>query len=224
MKRLVIMALFALPFAVLAESGVEYARAGSAAGSWSFWSVAAAVDDDPSVINEMVDDGFDVNTKDEDGWTLLHYAASRGNVSVAKALIEAGADVGAREKLYSLTPMHFADTLPVMEALSAAGADINAEDRRGLTPLQRAVLVEALSTVEALIAAGADINAKSSKIGGSTPLHHAARFVREGPIIEMLVAAGADIHAEDDDGDTPLDVAKSWGNELAIDVMLRPPA
>ena len=36
--------------------------------------------------------GVDVNKKDKDGWTPLHYAANRGHVDVVKILLKNKAD------------------------------------------------------------------------------------------------------------------------------------
>ncbi|ABZ92643.1 Ankyrin repeat protein [Leptospira biflexa serovar Patoc strain 'Patoc 1 (Ames)'] len=54
---------------------------------------------DPKTIKEKVNKGFNVNTKrNEDGYTLLHYAAELGNVDLAKFLITKGADLNVPMK------------------------------------------------------------------------------------------------------------------------------
>ncbi|TGL18619.1 ankyrin repeat domain-containing protein [Leptospira levettii] len=54
---------------------------------------------DPKTIKEKVNKGFDVNTKrNEDGYTLLHYAAELGNIDLAKFLISKGAGLNVPMK------------------------------------------------------------------------------------------------------------------------------
>ena len=71
-----------------------------------------------------------------------------------------------------------------------AGADPNARDENGLTPLHWATTSEA---VTALLQAGADLEARD-KIGG-TPLHRAAELSNSPAVIKVLLDAGADTAA-----------------------------
>ncbi|MCK4341376.1 MAG: ankyrin repeat domain-containing protein [Phycisphaerae bacterium] len=91
-------------------------------------------------------------------------------------------------------------------ALLAAGADVNAVDQRGFTPLHVAATSHNEKLIQLLLDAGADVNACDAS--GETPLHVAARHFRlEG--IELLLASGADVHALNTRGDTPLHVLGS---------------
>ena len=52
-------------------------------------------------------ESIDVNAKNEDGQTPLHFAARRGHTETVKYLVEKGADVNAKNK-YGQTPLHYA--------------------------------------------------------------------------------------------------------------------
>ncbi len=84
------------------------------------------------------------------------------------------------------------------------GADVNAKNNSGWTPLHIAAYVGLKEIAKLLLAKGADVYAKDSI--GVTPLHYAAWNGRT-EIAELLIAAGADVNAKDDKDDTPLDVA-----------------
>ena len=105
-----------------------------------------------------------------------------------------------------------------IKQLIADGADVNAKNRDGTTPLQTAAIRGHKEFLELLIANGADVNAKNED--GMTPLHctavgtslnYLSRGGRYGvdhkEIAELLISAGADVNAQDEDGETPVDIA-----------------
>jgi ankyrin repeat protein len=60
---------------------------------------------DLAKVRQLLEQGADVNTRDELQLTPLHWAAIYGKTEVAKLLIEKGADVNARDK-NQRTPLH----------------------------------------------------------------------------------------------------------------------
>ena len=93
---------------------------------------------DAKVVAELLDrsPGL-VDVKFGDGSRPLHAAAMWGYDRIVDLLIERGADVNARDRLWR-RPLHWAATnghRKVCELLLAAGADVNAKDRHGETPL-----------------------------------------------------------------------------------------
>ena len=113
------------------------------------------------------------------GMTALSFAAREGRLEAARLLIDAGADVNAREA-NGISPLVMAITnrhTPVAALLLARGADPNAADWWGRTPLWSAVDMRnldldsrtlengvergpALELIEGLIARGADVNVR----------------------------------------------------------------
>ena len=75
----------------------------------------------------------------------------------------------------------------------ADGADVNAKDKVGVTPLTYATFKGAKEITELLITTGADVNAKD--VDGRTPLHRAASY-SHNEVAELLIAKGADVNAK----------------------------
>jgi hypothetical protein len=97
--------------------------------------------------------------------------------------------------------------------LAHAGADPNARDSDGLTPLHRAVAWNPDPAVtRALLAAGADPGARI--VGGFTPLHLAAGGTTNPEVIIVLVEAGTDPNVRADGAMTPLMVAAAFNTSV----------
>ena len=90
----------------------------------------------------------------------------------------------------------------IIRLLLDAGADPNAVDDGGLTPLHQGAKNSNPVITAHLLAAGADPNALDNE--GYTPLHHSAARGGSGRVITRLLSAGADPLAESNDGRTPL--------------------
>ena len=90
----------------------------------------------------------------------------------------------------------------IIRLLLDAGADANAVDDGGRTPLHEGAKNDNPVVAVHLLAAGADPNALDHD--GYTPLHHSAARGENGRVIARLLAAGSDVRAESNDGRTPL--------------------
>jgi len=94
----------------------------------------------------------------------------------------------------------------VARVLLAAGANLEARDTIGATPLMRAASFnENPEVVRVLLAAGADLEARDTE--GWTPLMHAAGRNEIPEVVLVLLGVGADLEARDTDGLTPLMLA-----------------
>jgi hemoglobin len=122
--------------------------------------------------------GADVNARNfEGGHTPLYYVANHVDLSrpadgkaVAETLIRHGADVNVQSGPIRGTPLHTAarrDNVAVGSVLLSAGADLEARDIKGETPLRRALNCRQPGMIELLLAHGA--NPDSPDKGCVTP-------------------------------------------------------
>ena len=174
--------------------------------------VDAARGRDASGVRALLDAGADVNVRQPDGATALHWAAHWDDAEMARLLVRAGADVDAAGA-YGVTPLSLAAanaSAALVEFLLEAGADPNAVRDSGETPLMRAASTGSVAAVEVLLAAGADADA-ADPAGGQTPLMLAASG-RHPDVVAALVARGADVEARSRLGSTPLLFAAREGD------------
>jgi len=161
----------------------------------------------------------DVNAAQVDGMTALHWAAYLDDADIAKALIEAGANVKAVNR-YAVTPLSLAcanDNSAIVEMLLEAGADPNTALRGGETVLMTAARTGNAEAVNALLARGANVNAKERR--GQTAIMWAAA---EGntEVVNILIRAGADFVTALDSGFTPLLFAAREGRSETVRALL----
>ena len=184
MKRLALMVMFTMSFVSLAEPsrdevGKPYRN--SAGSSWTDLHEKAALSGDPSYIEELIKEKADFSATRKHGWTLLHYAAAKGDVRFMKSLLDSVADdidINAREARLGLTPLHLADKPSVVKVLIEFGANVDAKNNHGLTPLRQSVFTKEPPVIEALIDAGADVNAMDEH--GYTALDSAVKASNKG--------------------------------------------
>ncbi|MCY4661447.1 MAG: ankyrin repeat domain-containing protein [Acidobacteria bacterium] len=149
---------------------------------------------DAAAVRAALDAAADVDARQPDGATALHWAARLDRLDVARLLLAAGADPSAANA-FDVTPLSLAavnGSAEMIATLLAAGADPNATMAGSETVLLTAARTGRTDAVHALIGHGADVNA--AQAAGQTALMWAAA---EGHVetVEALINAGADVGA-----------------------------
>ena len=142
-----------------------------------------SIDDGDSVlVSSLLAAGVDANSKDKRGLTAIMIASG---VQLSDHAIGGG---------YSQTKRSSRAALEIVRALARYGADVQAEDRIGITALHVAAAAGNLDIAEMLIDFGADVN-KGDR-NGTTPLMEAALCNEQTLVLKFLLERGANINAK----------------------------
>lgn len=184
--------------------------------------LAAISRDHRGVIQKLLDCGANVNQTDNSGRHSLFLAVESGHISLAKMLIEQGADVtkpivspsGKTSLIHAInakTPDYYA----MLEMLYGAGADVNAAGHYNLTALHHAISEQDKKKIIALLDYGADVNAADT--GGRRALDMVIENIPYAyynrpqgkddyngiEVLKELIARGADVNL-------PPDTPRAW--------------
>jgi ankyrin repeat protein len=183
----------------------------------------------------LINAGANPNARDTTGKSVLSYAVYLKQPEIIAALIAKGADVNAPSEAGDggnpAPPIFMAiktGDLALVQQLVAAGANVNALDGQGSSPLHRAVLARpaeyAASLVTTLLRAGADANAMRPK--GGAPLHNLVFSAGNlstaalAQLATLLAQHGADVNLPAAfDGATALDIARAKRNQQAVQLL-----
>ncbi len=106
--------------------------------------------------------------------------------------------------------------LAQVQQLISGGADVNAKDTAGFTPLFYAAQEGKIDICQFLANNGANVNAKDQY--GNTPLHYSA-VKGHLEVCRILLSKGADPMVQNLTGGTPLAMARAGGNTQIIQML-----
>ena len=177
---------------------------------------AAVVDKPVDTVLWLLNHGADVNASNNRRYTPLHWAAFKGFHEIVRVLLLHNADIHAKsatgevslhcaacpfndyadKDMDEFVPDDRVDLLGTMQLLLDHGADVNARDNDGSTPLHYS----------------------SFKGFGPSPDNYGLMGTVEGS--RLLLEHGANIDAENNEGKTPLNVALAVGRHKMVKFLL----
>lgn len=153
---------------------------------------------------------------------MLMNAAALGNLENAETALAHGAQINTTDELH-WTPLHratFHCNENMVRFLLSKGAEVNAVNDSGMTPLEWAVGCDNDNElmVKLLLDNGAEVNVHRSS--GYTPLLEAISRGKE-KIVKLLLDHGADVNAQKkENGETALHLAVSYPYPKIVKLLL----
>lgn len=170
-----------------------------------------------SNINEMkimIENGFNVDTRLESGWSALLHSCFLGKSDVVKFLLESGADPNFHENLYMpimavcSSRANEDELIKCIEYLLQYKADVNETDIYRTTALMFAVKEGHMKLMSKLINAKCNIDKQDSE--GWPALYHAV-LKNNIEAVKLLVDAGCKLNTQDLKNRTAYELAEYFG-------------
>ena len=178
--------------------------------------IQAAEAGDTTTVQQLLNEGADINGRDALGRTPVMAATHGNQVDVVRLLIQAGADINIRDNRMD-NPFLYAGAEGLLEILKLAmdaGADTRLTNRFGGTALIPAAERGHVEIVQELLTR-TDVDVNHVNDLGWTALLEAIILsdggVRHQQIVQLLLDHGADVNIPDKDGVTPLEHAQRRG-------------
>lgn len=152
----------------------------------------------------LLEQGVDINTRNSDGWTLLHIASDQGKPAFVRLLLNRGADPSIKTN-YGKTAFDVAGSAQIKQMLTDAmaarggGGLPTFDPAKAWTEARWAIEYNQQDELARLLDTGLDVNARNSD--GWTLLMVAA-WKGSLKSVEYLVGRGADQRARNNKGET----------------------
>ncbi|NWX30423.1 RN5A ribonuclease, partial [Notiomystis cincta] len=168
---------------------------------------AAVKNKDKEAVLELLEQGADVNSKADSGWTPLQTAVQTEEEDLVRLLLDKGACVHARKDNggTAFTEAGIAGNVDVLKLLLERGSSLNDRDINGFTAFMEAAWYGKDEALRFLYRRGAEVNlrrvtseekAKLHK-GGATALMDACRERHFSTVKTLVQEMGADVNIRD---------------------------
>ncbi len=147
----------------------------------------------------------------------LAVALKNGDIQVVNNVLEQEPDAKTRDAMLAVASKY--GRVEMIQVLLDAGANVEAPDARGRTPLMSAVQSRNGQAVQTLLANGAYVNAHDPDRGGSALAWASGKF-GDLAMVRALLAAGANVNVADQGGMTPLLWAAGFGDVARVEALV----
>jgi uncharacterized protein len=181
--------------------------------------ISASERGDARAVKRLLEQDASVDVRDESGRTALIAAAYGNRLDVAGLLVEAGADVNAKDETqqsaYLISTSEVGDNPHLLRLTLRNGANVHSLDSYNGTGLIRAAERGHVRIVERLLQTSIEVNHVNNlewtALLEAIILGDGGR--RHTEVVRLLVGAGANVNLADGEGVTPLEHARRRGYE-----------
>ena len=149
----------------------------------------AAASGDLSTVQLLLQSGADLNYRDRDGWSAIHWAAEEGYYEVVSLLLKHGANTNGISS-YGTSPLHCAANgghNEIVNELLQYGANPLMATAHGWTPLHHAAFMGHSHVVQSLLDSDERVSSSFQDTHGWTALHLAVHM-RHLDTVRVLLA------------------------------------
>lgn len=162
------------------------------------------------IVSFLVENGSEVNLKDERGCSPLTFAAANNRPEIVTFLLSKGADIESKTKI-GFTPLIIASQQNSIESIVVLfnnEVNLNNTDETGATALMIAIQEGSSDVIQFLVENGCDLNIQDSN--GNSALILAANYGNAG-VVQYLVENGAKKDLANGKGFTAMQIAHELG-------------
>ncbi|KAL8166974.1 hypothetical protein V2J09_008473 [Rumex salicifolius] len=137
------------------------------------------------LLDNLLENGVDINFADKDGLTSLHMAVIGKKEAVISHLLRNGANPHVKDK-HGASPLHYAVQVGAMQTVKLLvkyKVDVNVADNEGWTPLHVAMQTRSRDMAKILLQNGADATRKNKD--GNSPLDLSLSYGKDFKSYEM---------------------------------------
>lgn len=173
--------------------------------------------ENPAEVSRLIAAGADLEMRQNSSGQTALFSCMRGRYFESAKALIEAGADVNAMDMQGRTPVFFAGNEEMLNLLVSHGADVKAHDCELFTPLHSVAQNATVAVAEGLISRGADISARATI--GDTPLHSAARCNRVD-VCDLLVAKGANLNFPGQFGRTALQMALIEGSGKIVTSLL----
>jgi len=171
-------------------------------------------------VRVLLDNGADIDNKNEDEQTPFHLAAAAGHIDVVELLLERDQNAIFDKDEDDNSALHLASNerrSKMVELLLRQGASVQQRNNRGWTALDSAAAAGAYECAALLLKHDSPVDPMDMK--KTTPLHLTAKY-GHARITTLLLQHGANVSLEDVDGRNVLELAIQHRHKAVAEVVI----